>query len=183
MSQKYSIKIDAGFHNLCSPDLNKILDKNVLQFAQMVSTFYRNVAKSKSINSYKILILPNSIEVEFIDLAPDSCNILLENAEYNASEKSESSCYPTEYKNSFIGFEQKVEPNELLSCLTSREIEVLTLIDKGKSNKEIAQMLCLTISTVKTHILNIFGKLRVNKRIQAISKAKELKIIPKRLLE
>ncbi|HOV25464.1 MAG TPA: LuxR C-terminal-related transcriptional regulator, partial [Pseudobacteroides sp.] len=54
---------------------------------------------------------------------------------------------------------------------------VLTLIDKGKSNKEIADILCLTISTVKTHILNIFGKLGVNRRIQAISKAKELKII------
>jgi len=51
------------------------------------------------------------------------------------------------------------------------------LIDKGKSNKEIADILCLTISTVKTHILNIFGKLGVNRRIQAISKAKELKII------
>jgi len=91
--------------------------------------------------------LPDSLEVEFIE------------------------------NNSTNNINCDAHSNGSLYCLTSREIDVLTLIDKGKSNKEIADILCLTISTVKTHILNIFGKLGVNRRIQAISKAKELKII------
>jgi histidine kinase len=63
--------------------------------------------------------------------------------------------------------------------LTERELEVLQLIAVGLSNKEIAQRLAITISTVKTHIINIYGKLQVNRRVQAVSKAKELKLIDK----
>ncbi len=61
--------------------------------------------------------------------------------------------------------------------LTQRELEVLKLLAQGKSNDEIAKELNLTVSTVKSHLLNIYGKLGVNKRIQAVVKARELDLI------
>jgi len=56
----------------------------------------------------------------------------------------------------------------VLSQLSSREIEVLTLIARGLSNKEIAAQLNLVEGTVKVHVTNILGKLRVSDRTQAI---------------
>lgn len=61
--------------------------------------------------------------------------------------------------------------------LTEREMEILELIAKGHSNQEIAGKLFISISTVKTHCSNIFSKLDVKRRTQAIQKAKELGVI------
>jgi DNA-binding NarL/FixJ family response regulator len=55
--------------------------------------------------------------------------------------------------------------------LTLREIEVLKLVVKGKSNKEIAQDLHITEETVKGHLKSVFGKLGVNDRTQAAMSA------------
>jgi len=52
--------------------------------------------------------------------------------------------------------------------LSAREIEVLTLISEGKSNKEIAGLLFITEGTVKTHVLNIHEKLVVSDRTEAV---------------
>ncbi|MGI6486040.1 MAG: AAA family ATPase [Tepidanaerobacteraceae bacterium] len=65
----------------------------------------------------------------------------------------------------------------LTYTLTKREIEVINLIAAGLSNKEIARKLDLTVNTVKTHIKNLYGKLQVNNRVQAVEKAKELNIM------
>jgi DNA-binding NarL/FixJ family response regulator len=56
----------------------------------------------------------------------------------------------------------------MLSHLSARELEVLTLIAKGKSNKEIAAALFLVEGTVKVHVTNILSKLGVADRTQAI---------------
>ncbi|CQR70675.1 helix-turn-helix transcriptional regulator [Sporomusa ovata] len=68
-------------------------------------------------------------------------------------------------------------PLPLIETLTERELDVLRLIAAGMSNKEIALRLKLTVNTVKTHILNIYGKLQVSRRVQAVTRAKELKLI------
>jgi LuxR family maltose regulon positive regulatory protein len=68
--------------------------------------------------------------------------------------------------------------SQLLEPLTEREVEVLQLIADGLSNREIAQQLFLSLSTVKVHTHNIYGKLGVNSRTQAIAKAKTLGILP-----
>lgn len=60
--------------------------------------------------------------------------------------------------------------------LTSREYEVLTLLTQGRSNTEIAESLFLSLSTIKTHVSNLFVKMDVKSRVQAIEKAKRLKI-------
>jgi len=66
---------------------------------------------------------------------------------------------------------------ELPEPLSDREIEVLRLITAGLSNSEIAEELVLAVSTVKRHISNIYGKLNVNSRTQAIARARELKLL------
>ncbi|MEJ7625586.1 MAG: response regulator transcription factor [Ferruginibacter sp.] len=61
--------------------------------------------------------------------------------------------------------------------LSSREYEVLQLLAKGCSNSDIANNLFLSVSTVKTHVSNLFLKMDVKSRTQTIEKAKRLKII------
>ncbi|MEM9299162.1 MAG: response regulator transcription factor [Bacteroidota bacterium] len=61
--------------------------------------------------------------------------------------------------------------------LTNREFEILQLIAKGHSNSKIADQLFLSLSTIKTHVSNLFTKMNVNSRYHAITKAKELEIV------
>ncbi len=60
------------------------------------------------------------------------------------------------------------------SELTEREYEVLRLMAQGHSNAEIAERLFISVNTVKTHSANIFAKLDVRRRTQAVSRAREL---------
>ena len=62
--------------------------------------------------------------------------------------------------------------------LRKRELEILALLAQGHSNQEIAAKLFVSLSTVKTHIQNLFEKLDVKRRIQAVEKAKRLNLIP-----
>ena len=61
----------------------------------------------------------------------------------------------------------------MLDPLSDRELEILHLISEGFSNKEIADQLTLEVSTVKTHINHMYGKLGTHKRTQAIAIAHE----------
>lgn len=65
----------------------------------------------------------------------------------------------------------------LVEALSAREIEVLRLIDQGLTNAEIAARLTVAQSTVKTHINNIYGKLGVESRIQAVNRGRELGLL------
>ena len=62
--------------------------------------------------------------------------------------------------------------------VTEREVAVLELLAAGSSNKEIARQLDISPNTVKTHIASLFAKLEVQRRTQAIQKARELSIVP-----
>jgi DNA-binding CsgD family transcriptional regulator len=74
---------------------------------------------------------------------------------------------------------QPAAPNQaaLVEPLSARELEVLGLIDQGLTNPEIAAKLSLAPSTVKTHINNIYGKLAVQTRVQALKRARELRLL------
>lgn len=65
-----------------------------------------------------------------------------------------------------------------MTDLTPREIEVLTLIAQGYSNKEIANSLCITIRTVKAHVSNILSKLHAMDRTQAALYAVRQGLVP-----
>ncbi len=55
---------------------------------------------------------------------------------------------------------------------------MLTLIAEGKSNQEISAELYLALNTVKRHAYNIYAKLQVKKRTHAVSRARQLGLIP-----
>lgn len=61
--------------------------------------------------------------------------------------------------------------------LSVREMEVLHKIAEGLTNKEIGEQLFVSESTIKTHTSNLFSKLNVSRRTQALQKAKEIGII------
>jgi ATP/maltotriose-dependent transcriptional regulator MalT len=65
----------------------------------------------------------------------------------------------------------------LLEPLSGREVEVLGLIAQGLSNREIAQRLVLSVGTVKVHTRNIYGKLGVGSRTQALAQAAKYKLL------
>jgi len=67
----------------------------------------------------------------------------------------------------------------LNESLTPREIEVLECLAQRLSNKEIASKLVVSPGTVKTHTSNIYSKLDVHSRQQAVQKALELNLLPK----
>ena len=62
--------------------------------------------------------------------------------------------------------------------ISSRELEVLQLMANGLSNQEIAERLFVSLNTIKTHSSNLFIKMEVGRRTQAVEKAKRLGLIP-----
>jgi LuxR family maltose regulon positive regulatory protein len=66
----------------------------------------------------------------------------------------------------------------LVEPLTARELEVLQLIAAGDSNRTIAEKLVITVSAVKKHNANIYGKLNVNSRTQAVARARQIGLLP-----
>ena len=65
----------------------------------------------------------------------------------------------------------------LIEPLSNREIEVLRLIAAGMRNQEIADHLYISLATVKRHISNVYGKLEVSHRTEAVAKANELSLL------
>jgi two-component system, NarL family, response regulator LiaR len=69
------------------------------------------------------------------------------------------------------------EKSILAFNISQRELEVLQLMADGLSNQQIADALFISLNTVKTHTSNVFSKLDVQRRTQAIQKAKALELI------
>ena len=73
----------------------------------------------------------------------------------------------------------EIDPNKAEELgITEREYEVLGLMAEGCSNQEIADRLFISVPTVKSHSSKLFSKLDVQRRTQAVHRAKELRIIP-----
>jgi LuxR family maltose regulon positive regulatory protein len=68
----------------------------------------------------------------------------------------------------------------LVEPLSNRELEVLTLLRERMSNEEIANQLCISTTTVKRHAVNLYGKLGVSSRREAVLTAENLRILPPR---
>jgi ATP/maltotriose-dependent transcriptional regulator MalT len=72
---------------------------------------------------------------------------------------------------------QPSEDQDLFEPLTKRELDVLRLMAKGLSIPEIARELCLSPNTLKAHAQNIYLKLDVHNRIEAVNKARGLNLL------
>lgn len=70
-----------------------------------------------------------------------------------------------------------VSPTPLTEALTAREVEILASLAEGCSNAEIADRHCVSVNTVKTHLRQIYGKLQVGRRVQAVARARELGLV------
>jgi LuxR family maltose regulon positive regulatory protein len=77
-----------------------------------------------------------------------------------------------------VEFKEPVRREQVLvEPLSEREIEILNLIAAGRSNPEIAEILYLSLNTVKWHVKNLYGKLDVSNRVEAVARARELELL------
>jgi LuxR family maltose regulon positive regulatory protein len=67
----------------------------------------------------------------------------------------------------------------MVEPLSGREVEVLQLIAEGLANREVADRLYLSLNTIKVHTRNLYGKLGVKNRTQAVAEARSLGILPR----
>ncbi len=92
--------------------------------------------------------------------------------------QSDDSTYLTRLLQAYSQSDDETEPNQLLiEPLSERELDVLRLIADGHTNQAIADELFIALSTVKKHVNNIYGKLNVANRTQAVKRANELNIL------
>jgi LuxR family maltose regulon positive regulatory protein len=70
-----------------------------------------------------------------------------------------------------------VDNQPLFDPLSARELEVLAYIAAGLQNREIANRLVVSLNTVKTHINNIYSKLGVTNRVQAVTRVRDLGLL------
>lgn len=81
-----------------------------------------------------------------------------------------------------LGVQKEIQPTAhsqqpLIEPLSERELEVLHLLAQGLSNRQIAERLYLALSTVKGHNRNIYSKLQVSRRTEAVARAHELGLL------
>lgn len=126
------------------------------------------------------LAAPGGFVRTFVDEGPPLARIL-----WNAHNRGVAPDYVQRLLNSFllgetgeieIG-ESSVDQSGLIEPLSDRELEVLQHVAEGYTNREIADRLYLSTNTVKVHTRNIYGKLGVNNRTQAVAKARELGVL------
>lgn len=129
------------------------------------------------------LAAPERFFRPFLECSSD-CAALLSLTHQTESLASEAQSFIREVLrlSNYAGSEVQISHTEMealsaSASISPREQEVLHLLSAGYSNREIADRLSISESTVKTHVGNIYSKLNVNSRIQAITYAKELGLV------
>lgn len=102
-------------------------------------------------------------------------NLPVEHTDVEQAELPDMATPPTSRNHQSQG--RFTRPHPPIEPLTHREVDVLHLLAERLSNKEIAERLFISITTVKWHLQSIYQKLDVNKRREAVVKAKNLQII------
>ena len=125
---------------------------------------------------YKFLVLEYKIEIYAGIIAIIFLLIGIWVANKVTKPKVETVVVEKEVKIFQDNFSVNTEAIETLK-ISSRELEVLQLMAKGLSNQEIADALFVSLHTIKTHNANLFEKLDVKRRTQAVEVAKKLQII------
>ena len=180
-------------YNQAIPLLEELYNKSqknnmndaVIQYAVLLAIAYEKIGKHQKAMvkiTYALhLSRPeNQIRV-FLEQGPDIMDLLYEASHQGIEEEFAGrilAAFPqlkaVEKEDQLIHYK-----DEIIEPLSKRETEVIALIAQGLSNQQIAYKLHLSISTVKVHIYNIFRKLNVHNRTQAVTKAQVLSILPK----
>jgi LuxR family maltose regulon positive regulatory protein len=116
----------------------------------------------------------------FVDEGPPMASLLYEALSRGISPayiQQLLAAFPIPEPEETVSTEQQVDQSGLIEPLSEREIEVLELLAKGLTNQVIAKKLFLSPHTVKVHTRNIYGKLAVNNRTQALDRARTLGIL------
>jgi LuxR family maltose regulon positive regulatory protein len=115
----------------------------------------------------------------FLDLGPEMAGLLESLRQKGVAQKYIArilAAFPDEMKGERPLQAADGADLSLVEPLTPRELDVLALLAQGLTNKEIAQRLVISHGTVRQHAHNLFQKLKVNNRLQAVTKASELGI-------
>jgi LuxR family maltose regulon positive regulatory protein len=88
-----------------------------------------------------------------------------------------AACEAEEHKSEDTSSRPPPPAQRMFEPLSPRELEVLHLIAAGRSDQEISERLFLALSTVKGHNRKIFGKLQVQRRTEAVARARELGLL------
>jgi LuxR family maltose regulon positive regulatory protein len=116
----------------------------------------------------------------FADEGPPMARLLYKALEHGIAPNYTSrllTAFPEEAPKQTTPTKPKGQKTGLIEALTEREIEVLMLISEGLTNQDIASRLFLSLNTVKVHTRNIFQKLTVTNRTEAVARAKGLGIL------
>jgi LuxR family maltose regulon positive regulatory protein len=124
---------------------------------------------------------PENYVRSFLDLGKPMEELLSWSLEGKALDELHQRAYVSKLLSQFdtnVSVEMK-QPNgdSLIEPLSQRELDVLRLIAKGLSNREISERLFLALSTVKGHTRIIFDKLQVQRRTEAVARARELGLL------
>jgi LuxR family maltose regulon positive regulatory protein len=132
------------------------------------------------------LARPGGFVRVFVDLGAHMQTVLLRLAEQGKTDETVRRIMaafpmpPRKVETGETAFRTRAANSGLLEPLTSRELEILALLPERLSNKEIAHRLGLAPTTVKRHTVNLYGKLGVNRRWDAVIKAEALGVLPRR---
>lgn len=130
------------------------------------------------------LARPGGFIRAFVDLGPHMQTMLLRLANQDFAAETVRrilAAFPEARKKNETrdaGSQVRVANARLVEPLTNRELEILARLRERLSNKEIAHLLGLSTMTVKRHTVNLYGKLGVNKRWDAVIKAEALGLLP-----
>jgi LuxR family maltose regulon positive regulatory protein len=122
---------------------------------------------------------PGGVIWPFLELGPEMAGLLVRLRQNGVAQKYIArilAAFPDDTKvGKHLQMASGVD-SSLVEQLTPRELDVLALLARGLTNKEIAQQLVITPGTVRQHTNNLYKKLKVNNRLQAVAKASDLEI-------
>ncbi|MCG6879338.1 MAG: LuxR C-terminal-related transcriptional regulator [Deltaproteobacteria bacterium] len=151
----------------------KMIEILVLQTLSYAANGHKSRAEAKFKRAL-ILAEPEGFIRIFLDEGQQLAELL---SKFLESEDEALVGYAKRIVSAFDPKKQSESEGMLNERLSKRELEVLSLIKAGRSNQEIAEELFISLSTVKTHIRNIYEKISVHSRTQALIRAKELGLL------
>jgi ATP/maltotriose-dependent transcriptional regulator MalT len=172
------LPITAGVHlNLAELRLAQKDFVSARQFAQIGLEMAEKIVNAEG----QILCYLALAQIEHFEGNPDKARAALENAKRLAAtdqlppgqEKQIADCE----KALLTPLESGIDQNSLVDPLSERELEILELFAEGLSNQEVAEKLFISLGTVKAHSSNIYRKLDVRNRAQAVISAREMKLL------